>query len=116
MVQGDAFDQFLSNSRDRFDDWAYAQRTSLDDFIMDCKDAWNTILESYCLDDIDYLEAHPTNPLNGNLAQVANDLSDTGINFGLGRHYSHGCRAFGQVGGYKKDVDIEAHEDIIMFG
>ena len=37
-------------------------------------------------------------------------------NMGLGRHYSHGCGAFGQVGGYRKDVEIENYDEVLGNG
>jgi hypothetical protein len=99
-------DAFVADAEARFNAWADAERAELAEFVADCSDAWNTILASYCLDDIEYLDEH-----HNGLAQVA----DSDINFGLGKHYSHGCRAFGQIGGYEKN-EIEAHDDILGYG
>jgi hypothetical protein len=104
--QSDTLDEFKLAAEARFNDWAEAERAALAEFVADCSDAWNTILASYCLDDIEYLDEH-----HNGLAQVA----DSDINFGLGKHYSHGCRAFGQIGGYEKN-EIEAHDEILSYG
>jgi hypothetical protein len=104
--QSDTLNEFKLAAEARFNDWAEAERAALAEFVADCSDAWNTILASYCLDDIEYLDEH-----HNGLAQVA----DSDINFGLGKHYSHGCRAFGQIGGYEKN-EIEAHDEILSYG
>jgi hypothetical protein len=104
--QGAALADFVAASVARFDSWADNERSELADFVAECSAAWNTILASYCLDDIEYLDEH-----HNGLAQVA----DSDINFGLGKHYSHGCRAFGQIGGYEK-TEIEVHDEVLSRG
>jgi hypothetical protein len=59
--QGDNFAAFVDGARARFDAWAANERAELDEFIGEATDAWNTILASYCLDDIEYLDEHHNN-------------------------------------------------------
>jgi hypothetical protein len=101
IAQNAALDEFVEGARTKFNDWADSERVALEAFIAECKEAWDVILSSYCLDELDY----DGTPHGTMMAQ-----SD---NMGLGRHYSRGCGKFGQVGGYRKDVEIEAYDEVL---
>ena len=76
----------------RFAQWAQGEREALAAFVAECDEAWQWILESYCL-------KHGTEGVTS---------AGYGCTYGAGSGFGNG--------GYRKGIAVEEHDDILSYG
>ena len=93
IAQSDLLTSFKHAQRVRFAAWAQGEREALAAFVAECDEAWQWILESYCL-------RHGT---EGDVTSA-----------GYGCSYGQGS-GFGN-GGFRKGIAVEEHDAILSYG